>query len=306
MRIVYMGTPDFAVPSLEALIRTGKHEIAGVFTQPDKPKGRGYAVAFSPVKNCAISYNIPVYQPNTLKDGTALEIIKELQPDVIAVVAYGKILPKEILNYPKHGCVNVHGSLLPKFRGAGPIQWSVLNGEEETGVTTMYMGEGVDTGDMLLKESTKIDENETAGHLYDRIAQMGAELLCKTLDALEKGEIMPEKQDDNLASHAPMLNKKMCPIDWSMPAKEVHNKIRGLNPWPVATAMFGGKRVKIFLSLVSDKKGAAGNVICTKPLTVACGDGAVEILELQMDGKKRMNADDFVRGYRITTEMSFE
>lgn len=306
MRIVYMGTPDFAVPSLESLINTGKHEIAGVFTQPDKPKGRGYTVTFSPVKDCAILHNIPVYQPDTLKDGTALKIIKELMPDVIVVVAYGKFLPKEILDYPKYGCVNVHGSLLPKFRGAGPIQWSVLNGEEETGVTTMYMGEGMDTGDILLKESTKIGENETSGHLYDRISQMGASLICKTLDALEKDEVKPEKQDDSLASYAPMLNKKMCPIDWSKPAKEVHNKIRGLNPWPVATAMFGGKRVKVFSSFLSEKKGTVGSVICTNPLTVACGDGAVEILELQMDGKKRMNADDFVRGYRITTEMFFE
>lgn len=301
-----MGTPDFAVVSLENLINTGKHQIEGVFTQPDKPKGRGYTVTFSPVKDCAISHNIPVYQPETLKDGKAFEIIKELKPDVIVVAAYGKILPKEILDFPKYGCVNVHGSLLPKYRGAAPIQWSVLNGEKETGVTTMYMSEGLDTGDMLLKESTEIGENETAGHLFDRISEMGAELICKTLDALEKGEITPVKQDDALSSYSPMLSKKICPIDWSKSAKEVHNKIRGLNPWPVATAIFGGKRVKIYSSLLRDKKGKAGAVICTKPLTVACGEGAVEILELQMEGKKRMNSEDFTRGYRITTEMSFE
>lgn len=225
-----MGTPDFAVVSLENLINTGKHQIEGVFTQPDKPKGRGYTVTFSPVKDCAISHNIPVYQPETLKDGKAFEIIKELKPDVIVVAAYGKILPKEILDFPKYGCVNVHGSLLPKYRGAAPIQWSVLNGEKETGVTTMYMSEGLDTGDMLLKESTEIGENETAGHLFDRISEMGAELICKTLDALEKGEITPVKQDDALSSYSPMLSKKICPIDWSKSAKEVHNKIRGLNP----------------------------------------------------------------------------
>ena len=305
MNVVYMGTPDFAVLPLDAIIKAG-HNVTGVFTQPDKPKGRGYTLTPPPVKVRALESEIPVFQPNSMKDGEALKVLTELNPDVIVVVAYGKLLPKDILNLPKYGCVNVHASLLPKYRGAGPIQWCVLNGEEETGVTTMKMAEGLDTGDMLLKSSTKIGKNETAGELHDRLSQMGADLIVETLTALENNTVTPEKQDDSLSNYAPMLTKELCKIDWSKPAQEIHNQVRGLNPWPVATAVVNGKRVKIFSTTLSEKNGEAGKVLCEKPLTVACGNGSVVINELQLEGKKRMKSEDFVRGYRINTDTVFE
>lgn len=305
MNVVYMGTPEFAVLPLDAIIKAG-HNVTGVFTQPDKPKGRGYTLTPPPVKVRALESEIPVFQPNSMKDGEALKILTELNPDVIVVVAYGKLLPKDILDLPKYGCVNVHASLLPKYRGAGPIQWCVLNGEEETGVTTMKMAEGLDTGDMLLKSSTKIGENETAGELHDRLSQMGADLIVETLTALENSTVVPEKQDDSLSNYAPMLSKELCKIDWTKPAQEIHNQVRGLNPWPVATAVVNGKKVKIFSTELSEKNGNAGKVLCENPLTVACGDGSVVINELQLEGKKRMKSDDFVRGYRITTDTVFE
>lgn len=305
MNVVYMGTPEFAVLPLDSIIKAG-HNVTGVFTQPDKPKGRGYTLTPPPVKVRALESEIPVFQPNSMKDGEALKILTELNPDVIVVVAYGKILPKDILDLPKYGCVNVHASLLPKYRGAGPIQWCVLDGEEETGVTTMKMAEGLDTGDMLLKSATKIGENETAGELHDRLAQMGADLIVETLTALENNTVVPEKQDDSLSNYAPMLTKELCKIDWNKSAKEIHNQVRGLNPWPVATAVVNGKRVKIFSTTVNEKNGEAGKVLCENPLTVACGNGSVIIHELQLEGKKRMKSDDFVRGYRITTDTIFE
>lgn len=305
MKIVYMGTPEFAVPPLKAIINSG-HNVAGVFTQPDKPKGRGYVLTPPPVKECAAENNIPVFQPTSMKNEETLNILKELAPDIIVVVAFGKILPKEILDLPKYGCVNVHASLLPRYRGAGPIQWCVLNGEKETGVTTMKMAEGLDTGDMLLKSITKIGENETAGQLHDRLSDMGAELIVKTLSAIENNTVTPEKQDDSLSNYAPMLTKKLCKIDWSSTAQAVHNQVRGLNPWPVAAAEVNGKRVKIYSTLLSDQMGEAGRVICENPLTVACGEGAVIINEIQPEGKKRMNSRDYVRGYRITTDTVFE
>ena len=305
MNVVYMGTPEFAVPPLQAIINAN-HTVTGVFTQPDKPKGRGYVLTPPPVKECALENNIPVFQPKSMKDGEALEILKKLNPDVIVVVAFGKLLPKEILDLPKYGCINVHASLLPKYRGAGPIQWCVLDGEEETGVTTMLMAEGLDTGDMLLKSSTKIGENETAGELHDRLSTMGADLIVETLSKLPNNEITPEKQDDNLSNYAPMLTKELCKIDWSKSAQQIHNQVRGLNPWPVAIATVNGKKVKIFATTVGNKSGNAGSVLSVNPLTVACAEGSVIINELQLEGKKRMHSDDFVRGYRITTETVFE
>lgn len=305
MNIVYMGTPEFAVPPLEAIINAG-HNVTGVFTQPDKPKGRGYVLTPPPVKECAVRSNIEVYQPLSMKDGEALEILKKLNPDIIVVVAFGKILPKEILDLPKYGCVNVHASLLPKYRGAGPIQWCVLNGEKVTGVTTMQMAEGLDTGDMLLKAETEIGENETAGELHDRLSQLGADLAVNTIKALEEGLVTPQKQDDSLSNYAPMLTKELCKIDWNKSAQEIHNQVRGLNPWPVATASVNGKRVKIFSTTLSDKNGCAGKVVCENPLTIACGEGSVVINELQLEGKKRMNSQDFVRGYHINKETIFE
>lgn len=250
MRIVFMGTPEFAQASLQKLIGTG-HNIVGVFTQPDKPKGRGYKLVAPPVKELALEHNIPVYQPEKMKDGTALSILKELNPDLIAVVAYGRILPKDILELPKYGCINVHGSLLPKYRGAGPIQWSVIDGEPVTGVTTMYMGEGLDTGDMILKKETPIGENETYGELHDRLKEIGAEALVETIALIEQGKAPREKQDDSLSSYAPMLDKKIAKLDFNKPAQQLHNLIRGLSPWPVAHTTVGGKLLKVHRAVLS-------------------------------------------------------
>lgn len=301
-----MGTPDFAVPCLQALIDNGEN-VQAVFTQPDKPKGRGYKMLPPPVKSLALTYNIPVYQPLSLKKGedaeNALNILKELSPDLIIVVAYGKILPKEILELPRYYCINVHASLLPRYRGAAPIQWCVLNGEKETGVTTMLMAEGLDTGDMLLKESVAIGDDETASELHDRLSAVGAELLIKTISAVKAGTITREKQDDLLSNYASMITKDMCPIDFSLPAQQVHNKIRGLSASPCAVTMLNEKRLKIFKSTMSDKKKydlAAGTVVNEKDFTVVCGDGyTVTFMEVQSEGGKRMMVSDFLRGNHI-------
>lgn len=301
-----MGTPDFAVPCLQALIDNGEN-VQAVFTQPDKPKGRGYKMLPPPVKSLALTYNIPVYQPLSLKKGedaeNALNILKELSPDLIIVVAYGKILPKEILELPKYYCINVHASLLPRYRGAAPIQWCVLNGEKETGVTTMLMAEGLDTGDMLLKESVAIGDDETASELHDRLSAVGAELLIKTISAVKVGTITREKQEDSLSNYASMITKDMCPIDFSLPAQQIHNKIRGLSASPCAVTMLNGKRLKIFKSTMSDKKKydlAAGTVVNEKDFTVVCGDGyTVTFTEVQSEGGKRMKVSDFLRGNHI-------
>lgn len=299
MKVVYMGTPDFAVLPLEHILAAG-HEVAGVFTQPDKPKGRGYELAPPPVKVCAQEHNLTIYQPKTLKDGEALKIVQGLNPDVIVVAAYGKILPKEIINLPKYGCINIHASLLPKYRGAAPIQRCILAGETETGVTVMYMDEGLDTGDMLIKEATPIGPDETAGSLHDRLAQIGARLIVKALALLENGTAPREKQNDSLSCYASMLDKSISRIDWNKTNRQVHNQVRGLNPWPVASTGLNGKTVKIFATKCNDKQGQPGTVLGTDPLTVACSEGSVEILELQLEGKKRMNAADFLRGRKIT------
>lgn len=298
MKIVFMGTPEFAVPCLDALIQNG-YEVTGVFTQPDKPKGRGYKLTPPPVKELAVQHNIPVFQPATLKNGEALEQLKSCAPDLIIVVAYGKILPKAILELPSLGCINVHASLLPKYRGAGPIQWSVLNGEKETGVTTMYMAEGLDTGDMLERISTPIGENETANELHDRLSQLGAKVLLSTVEKAERGELCPEPQDDSLSCYAPMLTKELSLIDFHKPAREVHNLIRGLSSWPAAHTMYQGKRLKVYESRLLEGKGAPGELLDEKRFVVACGDGAVQFVSVQYEGGKRMKAEDFLRGKHL-------
>lgn len=301
MRIVFMGTPEFAVPCLQKLIDCG-HEVTGVFTQPDKPQGRKMVLTPPPVKVLALENGIKVYQPIKMRDGTALEMLKEANPELVIVVAYGKILPKEILEYPEFGCINIHASLLPLLRGAAPIQWSVINGFEKTGVTSMQMDEGLDTGDMLIKSELEIGENETAGEVHDKLSQIGAEVLEKTIDALLKGELAPEKQNHEAFTYAPMLSKELSPIDWSCSAQEIHNKIRGLCPWPSANASLGGKKIKIHKSILAPEKGTkAGEIVCAdKRLVVACGDlNCIEILELQAEGKKSMNAADYLRGNAV-------
>lgn len=298
MKIIYMGTPDFAVPALKSLA-SSEHEVCAVFTQPDKPRGRKQILTPPDVKICAQSLDIPVYQPDSIKNSDALEVINSYNPDVIVVAAYGKLLPKAVLDAPKFGCVNIHGSLLPKYRGAAPIQQSVLNGDKVTGITTMLMDIGMDTGDILLKKETKIGENETSGELFDRLALLGGELILKTLSALEKGEITPQKQDEGLATHTSKIDKSLCPLDFSKSAFEVHNKVRGLNPWPVATAKICGKNVKIFSTRLCSNSGKIGEVISINPFVVGCGENSVEILELQPEGKKRMTADAFLAGHRI-------
>lgn len=296
MNIVFMGTPDFAVPPLQALIDSKKHNVMAVYTQPDKPVGRKRVLTAPAVKQLALQYNIDVHQPVTFKDENEISILKALNPDVVVVIAYGKILPKAVLDIPKYGCINIHGSILPKLRGAAPIQRSVINGDEETGVTSMLMDIGVDTGDMLITEKTKILPNETAGELFDRLAPLGAEVLIKTLDRIENGTVVRTPQDNGKSTYAAMLSKDEAVIDWNLSAKAVHNKVRGLNPWPVAVTYLNGKKLKIFKTAVCNKNGTPGSVISTNPPIVACGDGSVELLEVQLEGKNKMSAADFFRG----------
>ncbi len=298
MKIVFMGTPDFAVPSLQALIDAG-HEIAAVYTQPDKPVGRRQELTAPPVKELALEYGIPVYQPTKMRDGTLAEQLRQLAPDLIAVVAYGRLLPKEILEIPPMGCINVHASLLPKYRGAGPIQWAVINGEKETGITTMHMAEGLDTGDILLVAKTPIGEEETAGELFDRLAPLGADCLKKTVQALAQGRIAPVKQDESKATNAPMLNKEMAVLDFTKPAQELYNLIRGLNPWPVAVTEFQGKRLKVFAAQVQPGSGEPGTVLDAQQFVIACGQDALRFTEVQLEGSRRMSAEEFLRGKQI-------
>ena len=303
MRIVFMGTPDFAVPSLKALVQAG-HEICGVFTQPDKPKNRGMKLQPPPVKELALELGLSVYQPAKLRDGEALEALRELNPDLIAVAAYGKILPVDILELPRLGCVNVHSSLLPKYRGAAPINWAILNGEDETGVTIMYMAEGMDTGDILAQAKTPININENAAQLFDRLAVMGADLLVETVKELEAGTVRPIPQDDALSSHAAMLSREQSPMDWTRSARQLHDQVRGLYPWPAATAFLDGIRCKILrTALAGETSGQVPGTVLRadkKGLRVACGDGrALDILDLQPDGKKAMAAPAFLLGHPI-------
>lgn len=299
MRIVFMGTPDFAVPSLQALIDAG-HDVCAVYTQPDKPQGRKQILTAPPVKTLALEHDIPVFQPNTLKNEDEQARLRELAPEVIIVVAYGKLLPKAVLDIPPHGCINVHGSLLPRWRGAAPIQWAVIAGDEMAGVTTMQMAEGLDTGDMLLTYETKVGEKETAGELFDRLAQSGAELLTQTLVKLD--EITPRPQDDAQSCYAHMLDKQMAVIDWSRSAHEIDCLIRGLNPWPIALTTLSGERLKVFAAEKANGNGEPGTVLEADPkkgLTVACGEGALKLTEIQLVGGKRMKATDFLRGHAI-------
>ncbi len=304
MRIVFMGTPDFAVPCLKKLVETGEN-VTGVFTQPDKPKGRHGTLTPPPVKEYAVSRGIPVFQPSKMRDGTALEMLRSVSPELVIVVAYGKILPREILESPEYGCINIHASLLPLLRGAAPIQWAILNGFTETGVTSMQMDEGLDTGDMLISEKTAIGENMNAQQLHDTLSLLGADVMEKTISALREGRLNPVKQDDSAFTYAPMLSKELSPIDWTKSAAQVHNHIRGLYSWPCATAKLGGKIFKIHESILSDKKGGfPGEIISADgSLIVSCGDGrCIEILNLQAENKKAMNTADYLRGNTVTED----
>ena len=302
MKLVFMGTPDYAVNTLEALISAG-HNVAAVFAQPDKPVGRKHIITPPPVKVCAENHGITVYQPNTLRDGKAEEILKEIAPDAIVVVAYGKILPKEILNIPKYGCVNGHASLLPKYRGASPIQWCIVCGETETGVTAMKMDEGMDTGDILKTVKTEIGDEETAEELFDRLSGLTAELLVKTLADLESGNITPIKQDEENASYAPIIKKEMAQLDFiNMTATEIHNAVRGYYSWPCAYFFLENKRIKVIKAAVADNTNAkAGTVIkSTDSLVIACKDGtAVELVTVQPEGSKPMSAKQMLCGRPI-------
>jgi len=291
MRIIFMGTPQFAVPCLEALVAAG-HEIPAVFCQPDKPQGRKMLLTAPPVKACALAHGITVMQPEKLRGNEEIfELLRALAPELIVVVAYGKILPQEVLDIPKHGCVNVHASLLPKYLGAAPIQWAVLNGERETGITTMQMDAGLDTGDWLEKTTCPIPEDMTAGELHDKLSELGAGALMRTIELLEQGRLSPQKQDDAQASYAPMLSREMSPINWNRSAWEVHNHIRGLNPWPGATMEFDGQPLKAHKARVSETQDS--------PLHIQCGDGKyIELLVVQAQGKKAMPASEFLKGRR--------
>lgn len=298
MKLIFMGTPDFAVPCLERLIEAG-HEIAAVFSQPDKPRGRKMVLTPPEVKACALKHGLTVYQPKSLRNDEAMELIKGIAPDCIIVAAYGKILPKAMLDLPKYGCINVHGSLLPKYRGSAPIQWSVINGEKETGVTIMQMAEGVDTGDMLYQKAIPIGIDDTAESMFEKLSDLGGEMIVEALDLLEEDKLTPIKQDETLATHAPMLNKEIAVIDWNKSALEVHNLVRGLYSWPIAQTTLHGKKLKIYRTAVGKGSGEAGTVISTSPLTIACGEGAVVIEELQLEGKKRMDAKAFLIGHPL-------
>lgn len=302
LRIVFFGTPDFAAVSLKKLIDEG-YEIAGAFVQPDKPSGRKMEIVFSPVKQLALEHGIPVFQPEKMRDGTALEILKSLSPDICVVVAFGRIIPEDMLNVPPYGMINVHGSLLPQYRGSAPIQWSVLNGDDLAGVTTMHLDAGMDTGDMIYSESTPIGEYETSGELYDRLSVMGAELLIKTLKDLEAGTAPRIPQDHSRATTVKMLDKSLCPTDFSAPARSVIKHIYGLQPWPVATAEIGGETLKLFAAEYTGKTSdaAPGTIVGTAGgIEIVCGGGdTVRITELQAPGKKRMKAVDYLRGHQL-------
>ena len=301
MNVIFMGTPDFAVPCLEKLIEY--HNVTAVFSQPDKPVGRKQILTPPPVKQCANEHNIAVFQPKSLKDDEIAKQIEDMKADIIVVVAYGKILPKRILDAAKYGCVNVHASLLPKYRGAAPIQWAVINGDKETGVTVMQMDEGLDTGDMLLVKKTDIGINETSEELFERLSIIGANALIEALDDIEKGRAKPTKQGEAKTSYAQKITKLLSPIDWNKSAFEVHNLVRGLQTWPCAQTKLNGKNIKIHKTVLSDIIGGkAGEIIdSNKKLIVSCGDGkCVEILELQHDRKKRMDTKSFLAGNNVT------
>ena len=305
MRIVYMGTPAIAATCLERLISDGV-EIVGVYTKPDTPKNRGMKLLPSEVKVVAAAHEIPVYQPVSFKDDAVVEELRALSPDLIIAVAYGKILPQRVLDIPTHGCVNIHASLLPKLRGAGPIHWSIINGDEVTGVTAMYMAAEMDTGDMIAVKQTPITQEDNGTTLTERLAQLGAELLSETVKAVKDGTVTRTPQDHNSATYAPMLSKQLCPNDFAKTYREISCQVRGLIPWPVATSELGGTKFKIFaVEPAENPNGRAPGTLLSldkRGLVVACGDGALRVLELQADGGKRMRAPDYFRGHPITIE----
>ena len=316
MKIIFMGSPDFSVGTLEALIEAG-HEVVLAVTQPDKPKGRGKEMQFTPVKECALKYNIPVYQPRRVREAQCMEELQKYNADIMVVVAFGQILPKEILEMAPYGCVNVHASLLPKYRGSAPIQWAIINGEEVTGVTTMQMDEGLDTGDMLLKTEIPIEEKETGGSLFDKLAAAGAKLCVETLEALQNKTVTPIPQGETTTAYAKMLDKQLGNIDWNKTAVEIERLIRGLTPWPSAYTNWNNKVMKIWDAEVSDMDMVKIDAetlnmdVETKPGTIVkvdkdafyvqTGDGLLKVLELQIPGKKRMDAGAFLRGYQVKT-----
>ena len=300
MRVVFMGTPDIAATCLKRILADG-FDVVGVYTQPDRPKGRGMKLVASPVKEVACAAGIPVFQPENFREEETVEQLRQLEPDVCAVVAYGRILPQKVLDVPKYGCINIHASLLPRYRGSAPYQWAVLDGLTETGVTAMYLTREMDAGDIIGVSKTPIGENETAGELLDHLAVLGAELLSKTLTRFESGKVPAVPQDPSGVSFAPMLDKSMCPIDWTKTAQQVHNHVRGLHPWPVATMELQGKTFKVHATRLAEGSGNPGEILgLTKTgLRIACGEGAVEVISLQAEGGKRMAAADYFRGHPL-------
>ena len=302
MKVIFLGTPDFSVGTLEALVAAG-HEVVLAVTQPDKPKGRGKEMQYTPVKECALKYNIPVYQPRRVREPECIEELRKYEADIMVVVAFGQILPKDILEMTEYGCVNVHASLLPKYRGAAPIQWSIIDGEEVTGVTTMQMNEGLDTGDMLLKVEIPIEEKETGGSLHDKLAEAGAKLCVETLEGLQAGTITPIPQGETTTSYAKMLDKQLGNINWSKSGVEIERLIRGLSPWPSAYTNWNDKVMKIWdascVSVESDARPGTIIQVTKDSFLVKTGEGLLEVRELQIPGKKRMDAGAFLRGYQV-------
>ena len=302
MRVVFMGTPDIAATCLKKLLADA-FDVVGVYTQPDRPKGRGMKLQFSPVKEVALAHDIPVFQPENFKQEETVEQLRSLQPDVVAVVAYGRILPQTVLDIVPNGFINIHASILPAYRGSAPYQWAVLDGLTETGVSAQFMARQMDAGPVVGVAKTPIDPDETAGELLDRLAELGADLLAETLIKFEKNALIPEVQDESKVTLAPMLDKSMCPIDFTQTARQVHNRVRGLNPWPVATAQIGDKQFKVYTTAVVENPtdAPAGTILgLTKTgLQIACGEGAVEIRILQAEGGKRMAAPDYFRGHPL-------
>ena len=299
MRILFMGTPDIAAASLQALLDAG-HEVCAVFTRRDKPVGRKQILTAPPVKQLAVERGIPVYQPRTLRDGSSDDIIQELAPEIIVVVAYGCIIPPQLLHVAKYGCINLHVSLLPKYRGSAPVQWAVLNGDAETGVSIMQMDEGLDTGDVLVCEKMAIDPEETSGELFDRVTAAGARVLCETIPQIAAGTLKPQPQDHANATLAPMLDKELAEFRLTDSAAHIHNWVRGMNPWPMAWFTTGGKKVKVTeCRAVASNGEAPGTVLATKPLTVACADGAIQLLHVVPEGKKPMDGTSFAAGLRL-------